>query len=78
MFFRFVLLFIAVWLFLRAVGSYLRKLTGFNPPPPAAPAAPPPSGPTGTEIQELVPCPICGLWRTADNQSRCDRKDCPF
>jgi len=76
MLFRVLLAGIVGWIIWRWLTKLLRsaiqKQAMPSPPPPQ------PGAKTSAQVQELLACPACGLWRTRENQSHCDRADCPF
>jgi|GEM_PF-786069 len=30
------------------------------------------------EVEQMVPCPVCGTYRPVDDKTPCDREDCPY
>ncbi|CAA7613649.1 hypothetical protein [Magnetospirillum sp. UT-4] len=47
-----------------------RKARAVPPPPRFEPA-------TGADVQELVRCPVCNVYRSG-RQASCGRSDCPY
>ena len=57
--------------------QYLQRLAELKDRRDRRRAAPKPDAPAAT-VQDLVKCPVCGVWQAGDARRPCGRADCPY